>query len=178
VDRDPLDAYLHAELPVGVGGVEALRPRGEVEVTAPVGKPPTVQQALPDLWLGEDDQEQLGVVLDYLELVQAQTELAEEGVAEVTRLGVVAVSVEPADNSPVDKVIAAALDGAGCRHSTVAACWPSTRVSWIPRRHGLSPMNHLCVGAEVSLKWWWWWCVELVGEHLSPLWGLGFMVVG
>jgi hypothetical protein len=48
-------------------------------------------------------------MLDYLELAVTQMKLAEEGVAEVIGLGVMAVGVEPADGSPVDEVVAMAL---------------------------------------------------------------------
>jgi hypothetical protein len=50
-----------------------------------------------------------------------QVELAEECVAEMVRLSVIAVGVEPAHHRPADEVIAVAFDSTGGCHRTVAA---------------------------------------------------------
>lgn len=93
-------------------------------------------------------------MLDYLEFVLMQVELAEEGVAEEVRLSVVVVGVEPAHHCAVDELVAAALDGAGCRHRTVPMSWAGLRVSRVPCRHGGHPSNNLCVGPSVPLRRW------------------------
>jgi len=69
VNWNSFNAYLNAELPADVGGVATLCPGGEVKDAAFVGEDSHVHHALPDCWIGEDDQVPLGEVLEHLELV-------------------------------------------------------------------------------------------------------------
>lgn len=142
----------------------------------PCWRGPPVQHVLPDVWLGEDHQELLGVVFDDLELAVAQMELVDEGVTKVMSLCTVAVGVEPADGRPVDEVIVAALEGAGRRHRTEATCRPSTWVTGVPCRHGIQPTDYLRVGTKVSHRRGW-WGRKLVVCHSVRLGSPSFMVM-
>ena len=106
----------------------------------------------PDRRIEEDDEVLLREVLDHLEVVVAQVQPTAEGVAEVVRLRVVVVAVEPANSSLVDELVAAAPDGARRRDGTEAAGGPGSRVPGVPcSRHPFLTAHHLRKGTEVEL---------------------------
>jgi hypothetical protein len=112
VHRDALDAYLDAELPADVVGVAALAPCYELETKAIVGEDALIHHALHVPWVVEDGQELLGEVLEHLNVVTVDVELA-ECVLEVVQLGVVAVAREPAHCRPVDELVPTPADVSG-----------------------------------------------------------------
>ena len=106
----------------------------------------------PDRRIGEDDEVLLGEVFDHLEVIVAQVQLTTEGFAEVVRLHVVAVAVEPANSSLVDELVTAAPDGARRQDSTEAVGGPGSRVSRVPcSRHPFLTAHHLRKGTMVGL---------------------------
>lgn len=156
VDRNSLNAYLDSELPVDVGGVAALVPGAKVEDAAAVGEDPHVHHALPERRVGEDDEVALGEVLDHLEVIVVQIELASKGIAEVVVLRVMAAAVDPTHSHSTNELVPAPADGASGRHRTEAVGRPSPWVAWVPSdRHHLLPTDHLCKGAVVGLMKCW-----------------------